>query len=40
MTTVTTTQPIRSTIPARLDRLRWSSFHTGLVLGPGTEIDV
>jgi MFS family permease len=29
-------QPIRSTIPARLDRLRWSRFHTRLVLGLGT----
>jgi MFS family permease len=29
-------QPIRSTIPARLDRLRWSSFHSRLVLGLGT----
>src|ERR1700735_4914512 len=29
-------QPIRSTIPARLDRLRWSAFHTRLVLGLGT----
>jgi hypothetical protein len=29
-------QPIRSLIPARLDRLRWSSFHTRLVLGLGT----
>jgi hypothetical protein len=29
-------QPIRSTIPARLDRLRWSPFHTRLVLGLGT----
>src|ERR1700739_1814412 len=28
--------PIRSTIPARLDRLRWSPFHTRLVLGLGT----
>jgi MFS family permease len=40
MTTVTTKQqqqqPIRSTIPARLDRLRWSPFHTRLVLGLGT----
>jgi MFS family permease len=38
MSTVTAThhQPIRSTIPARLDRLRWSSFHTRLVLGLGT----
>jgi MFS family permease len=29
-------QPVRSTIPARLDRLRWSPFHTRLVLGLGT----
>ena len=29
-------QPIRSTIPARLDRLRWSPFRTRLVLGLGT----
>jgi len=29
-------QPIRSTIPARLDRLRWTPFHTRLVLGLGT----
>jgi MFS family permease len=29
-------QPIRSTIPARLDRLRWSPFHTRLVIGLGT----
>ena len=38
MTTVVTAQqqPIRSTIPARLDRLRWSPFHTRLVLGLGT----
>jgi MFS family permease len=38
MTTIATKlqQPIRSTIPARLDRLRWSPFHTRLVLGPGT----
>jgi MFS family permease len=38
MTTVAPTQqrPIRSTIPARLDRLRWSPFHTRLVLGLGT----
>ena len=34
MTTVATKQqqPLRSTIPARLDRLRWSPFHTRLVL--------
>ena len=38
MTSVVTRQqqPIRSTIPARLDRLRWSPFHTRLVLGLGT----
>jgi len=38
MTTVATQQqqPIRSTIPARLDRLRWTPFHTRLVLGLGT----
>ena len=28
-------QPIRSLIPARLDRLRWSPFHTRMVLGLG-----
>jgi MFS family permease len=38
VTTVATKQqqPIRSTIPARLDRLRWSPFHTRVVLGLGT----
>jgi MFS family permease len=38
MTTVATKrqQPIRSTIPARLDWLRWSPFHTRLVLGLGS----
>jgi MFS family permease len=40
MTTVASRQqhqrPVRSTIPARLDRLRWSPFHTRLVLGLGT----
>ena len=40
MTTVAAEQqqPVRSTIPARLDRLRWSPFHTRLVLvlGLGT----
>src|SRR6266849_9480920 len=35
-TVATRQQPIRSTIPARLDRLRWSPFHTRLVLGLGT----
>ena len=29
-------QPIRSTIPARLDRLRWTPFHTRLVIGLGS----
>jgi MFS family permease len=28
--------PIRSTIPARLDRMRWSPFHTRMVVGLGT----
>jgi MFS family permease len=38
MATITAAQqqPIRSTIPARLDRLRWSPFHSRLVLGLGT----
>jgi len=38
MTSASQTQqePIRSTIPARLDSLRWSPFHTRLVLGLGT----
>ncbi len=38
MATIAATQqqPVRSTIPARLDRLRWSPFHTRLVLGLGT----
>ena len=27
--------PIRSTIPARLDRLGWSPFHTRMVAGLG-----
>src|ERR1039457_6702049 len=35
-TTTVVQQPIRSTIPARLDRLRWSPFHTRMVLGLGT----
>jgi len=30
-----TTEPIRSTIPARLDRMKWSPFHTRMVLGLG-----
>jgi len=28
-------RPIRSTIPARLDRLKWSPFHTRMVFGLG-----
>jgi MFS family permease len=35
-TTVMAAKPTRSTIPARLDRLRWSPFHTRMVLGLGT----
>jgi MFS family permease len=31
----TMTRPIRSTIPARLDRLGWSPFHTRMVFGLG-----
>ena len=30
-----TASPIRSLIPARLDRLGWSSFHTRMVCGLG-----
>jgi MFS family permease len=30
-----TAEPIRSTIPARLDRMKWSPFHTRMVLGLG-----
>jgi MFS family permease len=30
-----TATPIRSTIPARLDRLKWSPFHTRMVAGLG-----
>jgi MFS family permease len=29
-------RPIRSTIPARLDRLHWTPFHTRMVIGLGT----
>src|SRR5262249_23642300 len=36
MTTLETEPtPIRSTIPARLDRLHWSPFHTRMVAGLG-----
>src|SRR6516162_5140981 len=34
-TTATGPRPIRSLIPARLDRLRWSPFHTRVVCGLG-----
>src|SRR6187200_542601 len=33
--TVNEAVPLRSTIPARLDRLRWSPFHTRMVAGLG-----
>jgi MFS family permease len=36
MTATLAPAPIRSTIPARLDRMRWSPFHTRMVLGLGT----
>ena len=29
-------QPIRSTIPARIDRLSWAPFHTRMVIALGT----
>ncbi len=35
MTIAAEQAPIRSTIPARLDRLRWSPFHTRMVAGLG-----
>ena len=35
MSAVDAPAPIRSTIPARLDRLGWSPFHTRLVAGLG-----
>src|SRR5215467_9363808 len=35
MSTVEATATIRSTIPARLDRLKWSPFHTRMVAGLG-----
>ena len=34
-TTATAPRPVRSLIPARLDRLRWSPFHTRMVCGLG-----
>ena len=36
MTATVAPAPIRSTIPARLDRMHWSPFHTRMVLGLGT----
>jgi hypothetical protein len=33
--TATATRTIRSTIPARLDRMSWSPFHTRMVCGLG-----
>jgi len=30
---------IRSTVPARLDRLGWSPFHTRMVAGLGGGVD-
>jgi hypothetical protein len=36
--TVSTVAPLRSTIPARLDRLGWSPFHTRMVAGLGALI--
>src|SRR2546429_9089764 len=35
ITSDTVRQPISSTIPARLDRLHWSPFHTRMVIGLG-----
>ena len=34
-TTEAAARPIRSLIPARLDRLNWSPFHTRMVCGLG-----
>ena len=34
-TTAAVQEPIRSTVPARLDRLGWSKFHTRMVCGLG-----
>ena len=35
MSTTAATGAIRSTVPARLDRLSWSPFHTRMVAGLG-----
>jgi hypothetical protein len=34
-TTTAAPRPVRGLIPARLDRLNWSPFHTRLVMGLG-----
>ena len=34
-TTAAEQKPIRTLVPARLDRLHWSPFHTRMVLGLG-----
>ena len=36
MATDAATAPIRRAIPARLDRLPWSTFHTRMVIGLGS----
>lgn len=35
MSSTTNQEPIRTLIPARLDRLRWTPFHTRMVAGLG-----
>ncbi len=35
MTAEVTTESVRTAIPARLDRLRWSPFHTRTIVGLG-----
>jgi hypothetical protein len=37
--TVNASVPLRSTIPARLDRLSWSPFHTRMAAGLGAVLD-
>jgi hypothetical protein len=38
MSSATKQQPIRTLIPARLDRLRWTPFHTRMVAGLGAAL--
>ena len=38
MSAATASGAIRSTIPARLDRLSWSAFHTRMVFGGIIEL--